>query len=201
VTRSLLFLLSALMVAGCKGPTRLVGHGRWMTRDHSGSSLRVDRSSGPAVARPDQVSDQEPAAGQQGPVMAFAGPHQLNVTAGTGPPLRAVPPMGHTRTTPVPSPTGAEDEEPENLMPRKRWNRLAIPAFVLAGATLYIALTSVQTTLVLLLAGLTLLVAGIALRRIRNREQAGKGFALIALLVGVIALLLTSVAIAVYGFV
>jgi hypothetical protein len=93
------------------------------------------------------------------------------------------------------------DEEPKNLMPRKRWNRLAVPAFLLAGATLFIALTTVQTTLVLILASLTLLVAGLSLKRIRKREQAGKGFALIALLVGVFALLLTGVAIAVYGLV
>ncbi|HOZ40540.1 MAG TPA: hypothetical protein PLL25_07025 [Flavobacteriales bacterium] len=86
-------------------------------------------------------------------------------------------------------------------MPRKRWNWLAIPAFLLAGATLFIALTTVQTALVLLLAGSTLIVAGISLKRIRKREQAGKGFALIALVVGIIALLLTGVAIAVYGLV
>ena len=60
---------------------------------------------------------------------------------------------------------------------------------------------TVQTALVLLLAGSTLIVAGISLKRIRKREQAGKGFALIALVVGIIALLLTGVAIAVYGLV
>ncbi len=97
--------------------------------------------------------------------------------------------------------TAQPRDEPENLMPRKRWNWLAIPAFLLAGATLFIALTTVQTALVLLLAGSTLIVAGISLKRIRKREQAGKGFALIALVVGIIALLLTGVAIAVYGLV
>ena len=46
----------------------------------------------------------------------------------------------------------------------------------------------------------TVVVAGISLKQIRRREEAGKGFALIGLIIGLLASLITVVAVASYGF-
>jgi hypothetical protein len=85
-------------------------------------------------------------------------------------------------------------------MPKKRWNWMGVVAFLMAGGTVLLGFSALGTTAVLIAAVLTALVAGLTLRRIRKREQAGKGFALIALLVAVIALVITGVSIAVLGF-
>ncbi|MCU0320659.1 MAG: hypothetical protein MUE88_11375 [Flavobacteriales bacterium] len=108
-----------------------------------------------------------------------------------GPPRRSV----HPTTDPI-----APQDEPENLMPKKRWNWMGVVAFLMAGGTVLLGFSALGTTAVLIAAVLTALVAGLTLRRIRKREQAGKGFALIALLVAVIALVITGVSIAVLGF-
>jgi len=85
-------------------------------------------------------------------------------------------------------------------MPRKRWNWMGVVAFLMAGGTVFLGFSALGTTAVLLSAGLTALVAGLTLRRIRKHEQAGKGFALIALLIAFLALVVTGVSIAVLGF-
>jgi hypothetical protein len=90
--------------------------------------------------------------------------------------------------------------EQENLMPRKRWNWMGVVAFLMAGGTVFLGFSALGTTAVLLSAGLTALVAGLTLRRIRKREQGGKGFALLALLIAFLALVVTGVSIAVLGF-
>lgn len=97
--------------------------------------------------------------------------------------------------------TGAmaqEEVEDENIMPSKRWNGLAIPAFLAGLATIALGFSTNLPAL----AGavvLTLVLAGWSIARIRRREQAGKGFAMAALLIGVFAGLLTAIAIARYG--
>ena len=93
----------------------------------------------------------------------------------------------------------APQEEPENLMPRKRWNWMGVVAFLMAGGTVLLGFSALGTTVVLLAAGCTALVAGLTLRRIRKRERAGKGFAIIALLIAFMALVFTGVSIAVLG--
>ena len=86
----------------------------------------------------------------------------------------------------------------ENLMPRKRWNALAVPAFVVGLGTVALGFGS---SIWLLIAGIvvTLVLAGLSMRGIRRREQAGKGFAFGAIMIGVIAALLTAISIAWYG--
>ena len=74
-------------------------------------------------------------------------------------------------------------QEQVDTMPKKRWNRLAIPAFVLALLTVFLALFTVSTTAVILVAAATIVLAGISLKQIRREEQAGKGFALAAVVV------------------
>lgn len=92
-------------------------------------------------------------------------------------------------------------EEDENLMPRKKLNFLAIPAFTFALGTVALGLFTTSTIAVLVAAVLTILLAGLSIRRIRSREQGGKGFALLALILAILALLATAIAIAVVGFV
>jgi hypothetical protein len=86
----------------------------------------------------------------------------------------------------------------ENLMPRKKWNALAVPAFVVGLGTVALGFGS---SIWLLIAGIvfTLVLAGLSMRGIRRREQAGKGFAFGAIMIGVIAALLTAISIAWYG--
>lgn len=107
---------------------------------------------------------------------------------------RATKTIVHIETETI---TAAQDEE--NLMPKKKWNRLAIPAFVAALGTVALGLFTSSTSAVLAGVLITLLLAGIALRRIRIHEQSGKGFAFAALMIGVIAALITALTIANYG--
>lgn len=102
-------------------------------------------------------------------------------------------------TRPV-QPTAVQEED-ENLMPRKKLNFLAIPAFVFALGALGLGLFTTSTIAVIVAAVLAILLAGLSIRRIRSREQGGKGFALMALLLGLLALLATAIAVAVVGFV
>jgi hypothetical protein len=89
-------------------------------------------------------------------------------------------------------------EEDENIMPRKKWNALAVPAFASGLGTIALGF---GTNLWLLIGAivLTLILAGWSIKRIRRREQAGKGFAMAALLIGVFAALLTIMSIVRYG--
>lgn len=117
------------------------------------------------------------------------------------PPRAELPKQGIIREEAVHqvTPPMHEDERQENLMPKKRWNRLAIPALVAALGTICLGLFTSSTYAVLGGIFVTLLLAGISLRRIRIHEQAGKGFAFAALMIGVIAALVTALTIASYG--
>ncbi len=129
-------------------------------------------------------------------VIAQAVPSPPPKAPGT-PNIAPEPPL--TPLDPALKPIAAQDE-PENLMPKKRWSWMGIVAFLLATGTATLGFSAFGTTIVLLAAGFTALFAGFTLRRIRKREQAGKGFALIALLVAFIALVITGVSIAMLGF-
>lgn len=93
-----------------------------------------------------------------------------------------------------------QDRNPDNIMPRKRFNVLAIPAllFVLAGIVLAFVTNSGWLVVGALAIGLVL--AAISLRRIRSREQSGKAFALTALILGVMAAVITAMVIVRTGF-
>lgn len=97
------------------------------------------------------------------------------------------------------SPT-LQDPDPDNIMPRKRFNVLAVPAllFVLGGIMLAFVTNSGWLVSGALFIGLVL--AAISLRRVRSREQSGKGFALIAMILGVMAALITAMVIIRTGF-
>ena len=89
----------------------------------------------------------------------------------------------------------------EDLMPRKRWNRLAVPAFVVSLGAVALALFTTSTIAVIAALVVALVLAGISIRQIRWREEAGKGFAMAALMIAVIAAIATAMVTAVVGFV
>jgi hypothetical protein len=84
-------------------------------------------------------------------------------------------------------------------MPQKKWNKLAIPSFLAAAGTVWLGLSSTSAFVLIAAILATLALAGISLKRIRTHEQAGKGFAFAALMIGVIATLLTALTIVYYG--
>lgn len=114
-------------------------------------------------------------------------------------PVTVIKPAGNV---PNSAPELEKDPPPqENLMPKKKWNHWAIPAFLVGLTTLYLGFFTTGTIAVLVGAAVTIALAGIALRRGRTHELAGKGFAITALMLGVLATLVTVIAIAVVGFI
>jgi hypothetical protein len=83
----------------------------------------------------------------------------------------------------------------------KRWNRLAVPALLASLGSIAIGLFTTSTLGLLLAVVGAILLAGISLRQIRMRDEGGKGFALAALILALLAALATAIAIAVVGFV
>jgi hypothetical protein len=91
-------------------------------------------------------------------------------------------------------------EEPENLMPRKRLQPLAIPSLLLALAGIYLAFlpTTALTATTLWIMGLltlAIVLSAISLRRIRDRDRSGKAFALVGLMLGMLAAIITTMVI------
>lgn len=109
-------------------------------------------------------------------------------------PAHAIP-IAYSNTRHLEAESGTE----ENLMPKKRWNRLSVPAFVAAQGTICLGLFTSSTYAVIAGLFVTLVLAGFSLRQIRHRQEAGKGFAFAALMIGVIATLITALTIARYG--
>ncbi|MBL0128706.1 MAG: DUF4190 domain-containing protein [Flavobacteriales bacterium] len=113
------------------------------------------------------------------------------------PPSRASDPVCAEELLPVRS-TITLQEEDENLMPRKKLNALAIPALVMALVTVGLGFSQNLWLLVGAIV-VTLVLVALSMRRIRRYEQGGKGFTFAALMIGVLAALLTALSIARYG--
>lgn len=96
-----------------------------------------------------------------------------------------------------PAPAEQQDEG-ENLMPRKKWNAVAVPAFVSSLGTVALGFGTNLWLLVGAIA-LTFILCAWSIARIRRKEQAGKGFTMAALIIGVLAALLTLMSIGRYG--
>jgi hypothetical protein len=92
------------------------------------------------------------------------------------------------------------DRDPENIMPRKRLDGWAIPAFLLVLAGIASAFLTNSGLLVAVLLVLGIVLAAISLRRMRSDERSGKGFALFALVAGTMAALITAMVIVRSGF-
>lgn len=203
--RPLAFVLLLTLGACSQGPA-VIGKGPLQARKYRPGwhlDLRSSAQRHPRTIVPRPLEARLPTPQEPKPGRPLAGP---------GPEPRLDPPRPpkpRERLAIAPEPPRTKDpairsiapqDEPENLMPRKRWNWMGVVAFLMAGGTMLLGFSALGTTAVLLAAGLTALVAGLTLRRIRKREQAGKGFALVALLVAFIALVITGVSIAVLGF-
>lgn len=83
-------------------------------------------------------------------------------------------------------------------MPRKKWNAVAVPAFVSSLGTVALGFGTNLWLLVGAIA-LTFVLCAWSIARIRRKEQAGKGFTVAALIIGVLAALLTLMSIGRYG--
>lgn len=92
------------------------------------------------------------------------------------------------------------DRDPDNLIHRPGLQPLSIPSLVLVLGAITLAFLSNNGALVAGMLALGLLLAGISLSRIRSRERAGKVFALIAMVVGTVAALITTMVIIRTGF-
>ncbi len=88
-----------------------------------------------------------------------------------------------------------QQETDEQVTPTKEMNKLAIPAFVLALLTIGAGFTLQSVGAVAAMVVATVVLAAVALKQIRTREQRGKGFALVALIIGLIAALFTTLVI------
>lgn len=89
----------------------------------------------------------------------------------------------------------------QDLMPKKKWNKFAVPAFAAALGVVYLGLFSTSTIAVIVAIGITFILSGISLRQIRSRDEAGKGFALIALIIALLASIATAMVTYVVGFI
>ncbi|MBK9147214.1 MAG: DUF4190 domain-containing protein [Flavobacteriales bacterium] len=138
------------------------------------------------------VEERTPIAAAALPAIAFIAARVEAHANDEGDPSAAIP-DATTGLTPI-----DQQEEDGNIMPRKKWNALAVPAFASGLGTIALGF---GTNLWLLIGAiaLTLILAGWSIARIRRREQAGKGFAMAALLIGVFAALLTIMSIVRYG--
>ncbi|MFN9325816.1 MAG: hypothetical protein ACK6A5_10565 [Flavobacteriales bacterium] len=90
---------------------------------------------------------------------------------------------------------------PVDITPERRWNRLAVPAFVVALGAVALALFTTSTIAVIAALGVAFVLSGISIKQIRWREERGKGFAVAALVIAVMASIATAIVTAVVGFV
>lgn len=78
--------------------------------------------------------------------------------------------------------------------PPKIWNKWAVPAFILALATVAYGILGTNAVILVVAVVATLVIAAIALRKGRRYEWSGKGFALGAMILGTFAALITLIA-------
>jgi hypothetical protein len=78
---------------------------------------------------------------------------------------------------------------------------LAVPAFVVALGAVALALFTTSTIAVIAALVVAFVLSGISIKQIRWREERGKGFAVAALVIAVMASIATAIVTAVVGFV
>lgn len=184
-------LLALLLLTGCAA-----------LRD--GARIRSIGPASPALARLEAADPPEGALASDATGTNAAATAEATTASATGSetrsPLkpRSAPIAPRAAAAPI-APAPREEPPQENLMPKKRWNRLAVPAFIAAAGTVYLGLTTTSAFVVIAAILVTLTLAGISLKRIRTHRQSGKGFAFAALMIGVFAALLTAISIGFYG--
>lgn len=168
------------------------------TRKAPPLNARVHRNTEPVVPDRKVPNDPAPELAQvvHGPGQAFsswreAAPEEV----GEAPQLPAHA-LRHGPDLAVPS----SDRDPENLMPRGRFNAWSIPSLLFVLGAIAMALLTNNGALVAGMLVVGLFLAGFSLARIRSREQRGKVYALVALVLGTVAALITAMVILRSGF-
>jgi hypothetical protein len=212
----LLFPILCLLLASCGTTGRTMDTGLMQKRRHlKGWDLeflsRSQRSTRPVPANRNPVVKKDIGKNTAGSrltetLVVSTSPGSHGPVASSGPvAMEAIRiPLLFTGSGPSEERTIEEPEAwspQEDLMHKKRWNLLAIPSFLMALATVYLGLFGLSTINVVIAIILTLILSGISLRQIRSREQSGKGFAIAALLIALLALLYTAMVTAVVGFI
>lgn len=206
------WLVAGLLLAGCGSERRTVYEGSLQKRRHQPGwhvdlglraqtkqrvSLRTQRL---AVRMPDGSAL----------CMEMPGPVPIAVTA-----QRPTTYLDRSRVPPRPvrseeMPVDAEHsvvrttspmQVPVDITPERRWNRLAVPAFVVALGAVALALFTTSTIAVIAALVVAFVLSGISIKQIRWREERGKGFAVAALVIAVMASIATAIVTAVVGFV
>lgn len=214
LTRHLLIgLLGLALLAGCAQQNNaVVGKGLVQKRKYQ-PGWHVDlfqrsrplavlhterRRSAPAVELPEQLADLTNSTmvslEQEQDIYVF-GPSASLDAMHHGAALRpSATFLSAARSTPATTPAQ------ENLIPRKRLQPLAIPSMLFVGAGITMAFVTNSGLLVAGALVIGLVLAAVSLRRIRSHERSGKGFAIIALVLGTMAALITTMVIIRSGF-
>jgi hypothetical protein len=217
VTRTLFRLFLLLLLTACANDKAVVRNSPFQKRTlrpgwhvdlsmgHERKALQVPQERSPTLAPTRLVSRTEvPSGSTLVPLSAEATLPPRQETGPTAPvsaELASISfPANATNAPGIAFPDQPLQEQVYTI-PKKRWNRLAIPAFVLALLTVFLALFTVSTIAVILVAAATIVLAGVSLKQVRREEQAGKGFALAALIIGLVAALITAISIIGVGFV
>lgn len=212
-TRTLIFFFVLLLLAGCaQRNNAVISKGPFQKRKYQ-PGWHVELFRKPMAKPAEQAEARRDTPDVHAQEMEEALSSRSNTASGQAPdPVEFEASASLTTTHPPVRPGSSKTFEPqvesapqqaprqENQMPRKRLQPLAIPAALFVGAGITLAFVTNSGLLVAgaLLIGLVL--AAVSLRRIRSHERSGKGFALVALVLGTLAALLTAMVIVRTGF-
>jgi len=208
-------LLLALLLAACSGGRNAsVGEGFLQKRRHQAGwhfdlGLRRMHAVPERAARKNGLpvtalaSEELPAHEGMEPLAEARLPDERTPTDLRGSVMQQpAPPIAMPRTTAprIASSAPVGDRDPENIMPRGRFNAWSIPSLLLVLGAIALAFLTNNGLLVSGLLLLGLVMAGFSLARIRSREQRGKVYALVALVLGSVAALITAMVVVRSGF-
>jgi hypothetical protein len=187
------------LAVGCASDRR-VAEGRFLKRVHRpGWHVDLGRATAPQAPHGTHRAAPRPASATKPPLpVIIALPAEAVAEAHAVPPATWSAPQGAAapavRPTHAYAPTTAPPQEVDDHAgdrPRGPVNKLGIAALALVAGGIVAAFVGNSALLVALVVAAGIVLAAIALRRIRALEQRGKGFALTALVLGMAAALLT----------
>ena len=212
IRQAFIWLLFGLLLTGCATERRTVHEGAFQKRRHQSGwhvdlGLRPRKQQGP-LERSEPMAVRLP--GMR--ALHVEGPALVPVANTVGPPrtLHDHSPR-HTESTsrvqrsPALEPSGTRSlipmEMQTDITPERRWNKWAVPAFVVALGAVALALFTTSTIAVIAALIVALVLSAISIKQIRWRDERGKGFAVAALVIAVMASIATAIVTAVVGFV